>query len=121
MLVYVCSPLRASTETEMQYNMAKAREYMHIISQRYNCRAIAPHGFLPMYIDDNVQAERELGLRFGLDLIRLCEKVYVCGDRISEGMRKEINLAQSLGIEIIYLDLEEKSKIKITVIEIEGE
>ena len=120
-LVYVCSPLGAPTEDGINRNMQKASEYVKNISERCNCRAIAPHSFLPKYLDDSVPAERELGLKFGLDLIKLCKKMYVCGDVISNGMRKEIELARSLDIPIVRWGAESKSRVTITVIEIEGE
>lgn len=122
-LVYVCSPLRANTEEGIKKNMLKAREYVSLISQHFNCRAIAPHSFLPIYLSDNIPEERKLGLKFGLDLIKICKKMYVCGDRISEGMKKEIELAIDLGIPVIYWDThsEKKRRLRITVVEIEGE
>lgn len=120
-LVYVCSPLGAPTEEGIKKNMLKAKEYVKTISKKCNCRAIAPHSFLPDYLDDHVPEERELGLKFGLDLIKLCKKMYVCGDRISNGMRKEIDLAVSLGIPVVRWCAENKHRVTITVIEIEGE
>lgn len=120
-LFYVCSPLSASTQEGIRINMMKAREYMRMVSEKYNCRAIAPHAILPVYLDDHIPEERALGQRFGLDLLRICKKIVVCGDRISNGMQQEIELARSLGIEIIYqLDMPKKTKLTVTL-EIEGE
>lgn len=120
-LVYICSPLGASTLEEIQANMMKARRYMSLISEKYNCRAIAPHAILPMYLDDRILEERALGQKFGLDLLRICKKMVVCGDRISYGMQQEIELAKRLGIDIIY-EPSVKKKTKMTVtLEIEGE
>ena len=79
-LVYICSPLRADTAEEMRLNILKAREQMEVVSEIYNCRAIAPHAILPDYLDDNNPEERALGLKFGLDLLKLCKLVVVCGD-----------------------------------------
>lgn len=97
-LVYICSPLRADTEDGIRQNILKAKEYARKISQEYNCRAIAPHSFLPLYLDDSIPAERELGLKFGLELIKACKKLYICGGKISEGMAKEILFAGEYGI-----------------------
>ncbi len=122
-LVYVCSPLSAEKEEGIKANMAKAKEYANTISEQCKCRAIAPHSFLPEYLDDRIPAEREIGLRFGLDIIKACKKVYVCGNRISSGMQKEIEYAKSLGIPVVYWDTQtkNKSRITITVIESEGD
>ena len=119
-LVYVCSPLGADTEEEVRDNMLKAREQMKIVSEIYNCRAVAPHAILPEYLDDHIPEERALGLKFGLDLLRICKLMVVCGDVISEGMRQEIEVAKELGIDIIYRDIVKVQKVKITI-EVEGD
>ncbi len=36
----------------------------------------------------------------GLELLKLCDEVWVFGDKISEGMKKEIEFAKKLNIEI---------------------
>ena len=119
-LVYVCSPLGAETPDGIIKNMKKARLYMGTISEKYNCRAIAPHAILPVFLDDRVPEERALGLKFGLDLLRICKKIVVCGRTISAGMKKEIELAEQLGIEVIYNDIPKPPRMKITI-EIEGD
>ena len=119
-LYYVCSPLGAPTKEEIRANMLKARKYMEWVSKRYNCRAIAPHAILPEYLDDHNPEERELGLKFGMDLLTICKKLVVCGNSISSGMCAEIALAKKLGIEIIYPEELKTPKITITI-EIEGD
>ena len=119
-LVYVCSPLGADTPEHVRANMIKARMYMDTVSTKYNCRAIAPHAILPEYLDDHVAEERALGLKFGLDLLKICKKMIVCGTVISDGMKKEIELAESLGIEVVYQDLPQRGRMKITI-EFEGD
>ena len=119
-LVYVCSPLSADTAEGVRLNMLKAREQMEVVSGIYNCRAIAPHAILPEYLDDHNPEERALGLKFGLDLLKLCKLMVVCGDVISDGMRREIEVAKELGIDIIYRDIVKGPKVKITI-EVEGD
>ena len=119
-LVYICSPLSAPTHEGIKNNMNRAREYMKEVSEMYDCRAVAPHAILPAILDDTVSEERVLGLNFGLDLLRLCKKIVVCGTVISSGMKNEIALAKELGIEIIYKDMPSKHKLRITI-EIEGD
>lgn len=80
-LVYVCSPLGAPTKEGVQENMQKAKEYMKLVSEKMHCRAIAPHAILPEYLDDSIPEERAVGLRFGLDLLRICKKMVVCRQR----------------------------------------
>lgn len=119
-LVYVCSPLGAASVEEIKRSMGMARFYMEMVSKKYNCRAVAPHAILPAFLDDHISEERALGLKFGLDLLRICKKVVVCGRTISAGMKKEIELAEQLGIEVIYNDIPKPPCVKITI-EIEGD
>lgn len=96
--VYICSPLSAPTKEGIRQNMEKAAHYAHLVSGTFGCRAIAPHSFLPKYLDDSIPEEREAALAFGLDLLKLSKAVIVCGSRISSGMRGEIKMAGELHI-----------------------
>ena len=78
--------------------MEKAAYYAGLVSGVTGCRAIAPHSFLPEYLDDNIPEEREAGLAFGLSVLKLSKAIVVCGSRISSGMRGEIRLAGKLDI-----------------------
>ena len=97
-IVYICSPLSAPTKEGIRQNMEKAAHYARLVSGTFGCRAIAPHSFLPEYLDDNIPEEREAGLAFGLSVLRLSKAIIVCGSRISSGMRGEIRLAGELDI-----------------------
>lgn len=97
-LVYICSPLSAPTEQGIRQNMEKAAHYARLVSGMFGCRAIAPHSFLPEYLDDNIPEEREAGIAFGLSMLRLSKAIVVCGSRISSGMRGEIRMAGELDI-----------------------
>lgn len=97
-LVYICSPLSAPTEEGIRQNMEKAAHYARLVSGAFGCRAIAPHSFLPEYLDDSIPEEREAALAFGLSVLRLCKAVIVCGSRISSGMQGEIRMAGELHI-----------------------
>lgn len=92
-LVYICSPLSAPTERQIRENMKKASDYAELVVRQFHCRAIAPHSFLPAYLDDRIPEERELCLAFGISVLKLCRAVLVCGNRISSGMEGEIKTA----------------------------
>jgi len=93
--VYICSPYRGDTET----NTVNALCYCRFAVEQ-NCFPIAPHCYLPQFMDDNKSAERELALSFGLRLLRGCRELWIFGDNISEGMRREIDLAKQRNIKI---------------------
>ena len=102
-LVYICSPLSAPTERQIRENMKKASEYAELVVRQFHCRAIAPHSFLPAYLDDRIPEERELCLAFGISVLKLCRAVIVCGDRISKGMEGEIRAARDCKIPVYRL------------------
>ncbi len=97
-IIYICSPLSAPTKEGIRQNMEKAAGYARLVSGVFGCRAIAPHSFLPEYLDDHIPEEREIGLAFGLSILKLSRAVIVCGSRISSGMQGELKMAGELHI-----------------------
>lgn len=89
-LTYVCSPLSAPTRAEITVNSQRARTYMAMCEREFGCRAVAPHAYLPYLLDDSNPEERALALSFGASLLALCDRLVIYGDRISSGMKEEI-------------------------------
>ena len=112
-LVYICSPLSAPTEEGIRENMYKARMYMEQMSALLGCRTIAPHAFLPEYLDDNIPEERRIGLQFGLSLLEICKGIVICGNIISNGMKAEIERAKELDMPIMNYQGELSSRDKV--------
>ena len=119
-LVYICSPLSAPTQEGIRQNMEKAARYARLVSGTFGCRAIAPHSFLPEYLDDNIPEEREAALAFGLSVLRLCRAVIVCGSRISSGMEGEIRMAGELHIPAYALLEQEGGAVLAEIKEMPG-
>lgn len=115
-LVYICSPLSAPTWEEVQENMKKAAQYASLVSKAAGCRTIAPHSFLPEYLDDRISEEREVALAFGLSVLRIAKGMVVCGDKISSGMKGEIEKAKEWGIPVYSL-LESEAVVMLIRIE----
>ena len=57
---------------------------------------VASHLLYPQILNDNDPNERGLGLLFGLALLRMCDEVWVFGNRITAGMREEIDKAERM-------------------------
>lgn len=102
-LVYICSPLSAPKRSDMKHNMIQAGVYARMVAAYWGCRAIAPHSFLPDYVDDTIPQEREIALEFGLSILKICKALVICGDVISSGMQGEIWRAKELGIPIYQM------------------
>lgn len=97
--IYVCSPLRGDIEK----NIKKAENYCRFISLKYDAIPICPHIYFTRFLNDNEDIERQMGMDFGLRLLKDCDKMFVFNKNgISEGMHKEIEVAESLNIPIVY-------------------
>lgn len=97
-LVYICSPLRGAIEE----NIKKAHRYCEYAA---GCGVIplAPHTIFTAYLQDTIPEQRAQGLKMGLELLKRCDEIWVCGDEISQGMQGEIDLAAKLHIPTIYV------------------
>ena len=65
---------------------------------------VASHLLYPQILNDNVSTERKRGCDFGLDLLSLCNEVWVFGKEFSVGMKSEIAEAIKLEKTIKYFD-----------------
>lgn len=74
---------------------------------------ITPHLFLTRVLKDKREDERSLGLNIGLELMQRCD-VMVVGAKygISEGMRGEIQKAESRNIPIKFIEREVRAAKK---------
>ena len=97
-LIYICSPFRGDTAA----NTEAAQRYCRDAYEK-NCIPVAPHLYLPQFLNDDEPKERDLALRIGLRLIDYCSEVWVHGDIISDGMRGEIDYATTTGKKVVYL------------------
>lgn len=104
-LCYICSPLRGDEKG----NIVKANHYSRYA---YQCGylPIAPHTIFTQYLDDTKGSERKGAMDMGLQLLGLCDELWVFGTLISEGMKREIDFARGKGIQIksFKADMEDK-------------
>ncbi len=98
---YICSPYKGDTET----NIVNAIRYCKFAVEQ-GFMPVCPHIYFTRFLDDSIPDERELGLALGIKLLRGCSQIWIfaeslCGgDKISEGMRREILAAKKYGIKI---------------------
>ena len=98
-LIYVCSPFAGDVE----YNTNRARGYSRFVVSK-GFIPLAPHLLFPQFLDEEDREEREMGLTYGLYLLKKCNSIWVFGSRFSKGMRQEIDLAKRYGIPIKYFN-----------------
>lgn len=101
-VVYVCSPYSGDIER----NTANARMYSRFAVAK-NTIPFAPHILLPQYISE----EHERGLAMFMNKVFLgkCDELWVFGNKITDGMEEEIELAGKMRKKIRYFseDLQE--------------
>ena len=96
--VYVASKYAGDVDA----NVAAAIAYCRRVVDEGHM-PVASHLLYPQILNDNVPEERELGLLFGLALLRMCDEVWVFGT-ISPGVAQEIEEARRLKKQIRYFD-----------------
>lgn len=101
--VFVCSPYRGNIELNRQ----RALEYCRYAAVR-GYLPIAPHLYFTQFLSED-NDERDLGISMGLELMDICDEVWVCGEHISDGMRIEIEYAKSAHKPIYYINKDTKS------------
>lgn len=99
-IVYICSPYSGDVEKDTE----AARQYCRYAADR-GFIPLAPHLLFPQFLSE--ETERELAIRMDLKLLAVCGSLWVCGERVSEGMHREIEYAKAAGIEIRYVKEDE--------------
>lgn len=99
--VYICSPYKSANPKIVDRNVFQAFVYCRLAYDA-GYFPIAPHCYLPKFIDDGDKNERKKALQLGLKALKKCSEIWVFGERITEGMRGEIKFAKENKIKIRY-------------------
>ena len=95
--IYICSRYKPDEEHSIEFHRAVAATACRaVISENMDCVPIAPHLYLPQFMNDEEPSERHLALSYGKHILAQCQvmKVVVVDGIISEGMKAEIELAE---------------------------
>lgn len=96
--IYVASKYAGDVDA----NVAAAITYCRrVIAEGY--MPVASHLLYPQILNDGDPEERDLGLLFGLALLRMCDEVWVFGT-VSPGVAQEIEEAKRWHIPIRYFE-----------------
>ena len=100
-LIYICSPYAGDVEK----NRLLAKIYCRV-AVKNGMVPIAPHLLYPQFLHDDSEEERTLGMECGLELLDLCDEIWVMtSEGISKGMQKEIEYARKACIPIRFFNL----------------
>lgn len=95
--VYVCHPFSDNPEV----NIGKVQAICRALAED-GFVPIAPHLFVPQFLDE--ETEREQALKLCLDLVEACDEVCVYGGKVTEGMRRELKHADNRGVPIAFME-----------------
>lgn len=96
---YICSPLSGNTKQ----NIANAIAYSKFVYERCGMIPVMSH-FYALILNDNDEAQRQVGVSMGIDMLLSTKHVWVFGDSVTEGMKEEIKTAVSLKRTIHYIN-----------------
>ncbi len=96
--VYVASKYAGDVDANVAASITYCRR---VIDAGY--MPVASHLLYPQILNDSDPSERDLGLLFGLALLRMCDEVWVFGT-VSPGVAKEIEEAKRLKKQIRYFE-----------------
>ena len=99
-IVYICSKYSG----DVRRNTEMARRYSRLAVDR-GCIPLTPHLLLPQFMSE--ETERELAISIDLRFLSLCQELWVCGNEVSAGMRREITEAAAIGLPVRYIKEEE--------------
>lgn len=95
-IVFIAHPISG----DIQGNLAKVREIGREINLKEDVIPFAPYYFDCNCLRDDIPEERERGIKNSSQLLRFADELRLYGDRISQGMKKEIDIAHRLGITV---------------------
>ena len=106
-LVFICSPYRSDNPdphgraVEILRNIQMACTGCRIAVER-GMIPFAPHLFYPQFLSE--ETEREAGIKMGMQMLSMCEELWVLGRKVTDGMAKEISYARELGIPVRIIE-----------------
>lgn len=110
-IAYIAHPIGGDIKGNLKRIQAIGRQ---INLEEPEVVPFAPYFFDCHTLNDNIPAERERGIRNDIALMRrgFIDEVRLYGDRISSGMRSEVDLATELGISVVPMTEATKKELK---------
>ena len=101
-LIYIVSPYAG----DVQENILAAQNACRY-AMAQGAVPIAVHLMYPQFLDDGSPEDREAGLQMGIRVLKACDELWLCGDRVSAGMQRELDAAVQIGIPIRRINSQE--------------
>ena len=104
-VVYVCAPYRPLSKdpekaaAELKENIRNTRMACTLVSIM-NEMPVSSALMYPQFLNDDDPIDRKKGIDYGIRLLESSDELWIVGDRITAGMRQEIDAAKELQIPI---------------------
>ena len=82
--VFICSAFRG----DIPGNTRRAEQYCKL-AIRAGYLPIAPHLYFTRFFNEASEEERDIGIGMGIELLHLCDEMWVFG-KATDGMKREI-------------------------------
>ena len=106
-LIYVASPYAGEVKQNVKFAEQACRMVMN-----HGHAFFAPPLIYPHFLNDDDPLQRQTGQDMGLAVLEMCDELWVFGNRISPGMKREIQETERLGIPTVHIpamDCEEQA------------
>ena len=103
-MVYICHPLaKPSVEENIKITRKIVQDIIN--TEGPSVLPLSPHLYFPQILDDGKSKDRNFGMEYAMYFLRRSDEVWVYGDVISEGMKKELEEASGLKIPIRFFEV----------------
>lgn len=97
--VFVCSPFRGDVDENL-----KVAKFAASILVACTYIPVVPHLYFPQFLDENDPSERIKGIKMGVQLMECCDRLWLVGTKITNGMEYELEEAKRLQIPVDLYD-----------------
>ena len=91
--VYVCVPLSVKNHEKMLETVCVANKYVRYVMKELQYFAIALHTYLPAFLNDKTFMQRDRLYDLRTQILKQCDILMICGERVSRDMKQEILFA----------------------------
>lgn len=97
--VFICSRYIGDIEHNIEVALALCR-----MAVKAGHAPFAPHLLYTRFLNEDDPSQREVGISLGLRFVEVCDEIWVyIAEGVSDGMRREIELARRLGKPIVMV------------------
>lgn len=98
-IVYIAHPISGDINGNVLKVLSLCKKY-----HTAKILPFAPYIVSLQYLDDTKKEDRERGIQANIEFFnrKIIDELWVCGDRVSDGMKKEIELAEKLKIPVVW-------------------